>query len=123
MEIISNNYQIQELLEIFDKPSLLKIDKSYYEDVNSIHCVLSFNQVNVSSIKELNEIDIDESLIKNSSKVLIFIRSNLDLLLSEVETITKYIYDKTDKLDYHTNLQIDFDCTLSKFDLIICFVE
>lgn len=123
MKVISDRDQILEVLEQINKSSLLRIDKSYYNDHKSIHCVLLFNALSIINTPMLYDIEIDQSLISNSSHILINLKSSLDLSCLEVEMITNAIFEKSNGLDYHINWQVDFDYSSDKFDLALIFVE
>jgi hypothetical protein len=81
MDVISNKNQILELLREIDKPSMLRLDESYYNDINFIHCIIRFKALSIYELDELINIDIDESLVKQSNIILINFTSSLNLLI------------------------------------------
>lgn len=123
MIVISNKKQILEQLSDMDKPSMLRVDGSYYYDINLIHCIIKFESLSINDSDELMEINIDESLVKQSSRVLIYITSGLNLRISELEAIAHIVSIKTNSLDYCINLQIDLEYDVNRFDLLLMFVE
>jgi hypothetical protein len=123
MDVISNKNQILELLREIDKPSMLRLDESYYNDINFIHCIIRFKALSIYELDELINIDIDESLVKQSNIILINFTSSLNLKISEIEAITQIVSTKANFIDYHINLQIDFELDINHFDLLLIFVE
>ncbi len=123
MNVISNKNQILELLQGIDKPSMLRFDESYYNDINLIHCIIKFEKLSIYELDELIDIKIDDSLVKQSSRVLINITSNVDLKISELEAITHIVSTKTNFIEYHMNLQVNFEYDINRFDLLLIFVE
>lgn len=123
MEIITDKNKISKILIEIDKPSLQRIDKSYYKDIEYIHCIIYFKRLSRFELDKLDKISIDESLIKYSNKVIVYIKSSIDLLKADIETITNKLSIKIKNLDYHINWQIDFDYDSNHFDLSLLFVE
>ncbi len=123
MNIITSKDEISNILCEIDKPSLQRIDKSYYKDIEYIHCIVDFKLLSRFELDKLDYISIDESLIIHSSRIIIYIKSSIDLLKADVETITDTVSIKTNYLDYHINWQVDFDYDSDKFDLALIFVE
>lgn len=105
MNVVSDKSRILEFLDEISKPSMLRFDESYYENLDFIHCIIYIDKLNIYKLDEL--INIDESLIKHSNRVLININSGLELKVSEIEAITNIISNKTNFKDYHINLQFD----------------
>jgi uncharacterized protein YpbB len=123
MNIISSKNLISELLSRIDKPSMLRFDESYFSDINLIHCIVQLEALSIYDLDELMDIKIDESLIEQSSKVLINITSNANLRKIDMEAIAQILSIKTNSIEYHFNWQIDFDYDDNYFDLILIFVE
>lgn len=123
MNVITDKIQIIELLSEIDKPSMLRFDESYYKDISLIHCIIQFDALSIHDLVDLIDIDIDESLVEQSSRILINFTSNIDLNISEIEAVTNIISSKTNFIEYHINLQINLDHDISHFELLLIFVE
>ena len=123
MKIITSQNEISNILGELDKSSIQRIDQSYYRDINFIHCVVQFQMLNQFAFDRLAHLSIDESLINHSSKILIYIKSSINLLKIDVEKITDTISKITNNLDFHINWQVDFKYDYDKFDLSLLFVE
>ncbi len=123
MILISNKNLILEILQGIDKPSMLRFDESYYNDINLIHCIIQFENLNIYDLDELMDINIDESLVKQSSRVLINIKTNFNLRKIDLEAIAHILSTKTNSIEYHFNWEIDFDFEDDQFDVLLIFVE
>jgi len=123
MILITNKNQIFKLLQEIDKPSMLRFDESYYNDINSIHCIIKFEKLSIYDLDQLMDINIDESLIKQSSRVLINITTNMNLRKIDFEAIAHIISTKTNTIEYHFNWEINFDFENDQFNLLLFFVE
>ena len=123
MNVISNKNQILELVQGIDKPAMLRFDESYYNDINLIHCIIKFEKLSIYDLDELMDINIDESLIKQSGKVLINVTTNMNLRKIDLEAIVHILSNKTNSIEYHFNWEIDFDFEDDQFDILLIFVD
>lgn len=123
MEIITNKNQILDLISEISKPSILRFDESYFNDIDLIHCVIHFKRINICLLNELMDVDIDLSLMKHSSRILISLNSGINFRKKDLEAIVDIISCKTNDLEYHLNLHFDFDYEDDIFDMSCIFVE
>ena len=123
MNVISNKNQILKLIKGINKPSMLRFDESYYNDVNLIHCIIKFEKLSIYGLDELMDINIDDSLVKQSSRALINITTYVNLRKIDLEAIAHILSTKTNSIEYHFNWEIDFDFEDDQFDILLIFVE
>ncbi|MBN2876141.1 MAG: hypothetical protein JXL85_00635 [Bacilli bacterium] len=121
MNVIANRDLISEILTEVIKPSILRIDESYYKDLDFIHCIVHFDNTEIHNLDELFR--VDDSLLNNTSRVLINIISGINLQISEIEAITNIIYTETNCIDYFINLNFDVEECGNHIELLIFFVE
>lgn len=121
LNVISNRDQISDIIVEITKPSILSLDESYYKDLDFVHCIIHIENINICILDEL--LLIDESLLINTSRIIINIISGLELKISEIESITNIIYTKTNYIDYYINLYFDVKESSNHIDLLIFFVQ
>lgn len=100
---------------------MLRFDASYYNDLDFIHCIIRFDKLNIDELDNL--INIDESLVTHSNRILVNITSGLDLKISEIEAITNIMSSIVNFTEYQINLQFDLEYDVNRIDLMLIFVE
>lgn len=72
MTIITNKSEITDVIKNLIRPALLRFDESYFQDIDLIHCIIKIDNLNIYNLNELMDLNIDESLLKETSKLLIY---------------------------------------------------
>ncbi|MBN3490603.1 hypothetical protein JV173_03645 [Acholeplasma equirhinis] len=123
LNIITDAEQIYQLIAIASKPAMMGVAEADFGSLNMIHCVAVFVFRDLDELEEIKKEIIDQSLIDNTSKVLIAVESYLDISKYFMERIANVVSYMTNSIPYrmswHAQTEDDDGTTM----VVVFFIE